>query len=413
MRYFSVIFLLTSYFGLIIGAIFIFFIDKMPKIMDNRVNEFFLYISGFITSFIILLTIMLLFTEPNKNDEGNMLTQILNISEVTDEIDEELLKGKKKEERYKVNEKQQSINDQSKDSGELTFQENNAEIKIEKDLDEENDNYIVKDEEDKVISKNELQGLNSIEKDIILMNQNINFDDVNLVGNELERIKKMQINKNNSFIKSFLAFIITLFLCNMINEYILIKTPFLLDKVTTNDMINYRIVSIAFVLLLLLSFPLIVFCRIIKKFDIERRLLLVIYILVLLILISVGIYKYINPEQKRPLLFIIFVVYLLNNCLEGITHLLIEKIIPSFVKFCGIHMKYLFSYSIHVGKAFGGIIFFFFYLFLYTKNENDIFGLENFESIFFISLTFIFFIISFICYSSLRVRAFAKLRYYE
>ena len=413
MRYFSVIFLLTSYFGLIMGAIFIFFIDKIPKIMNNKVNEFLLYISGFITSFIILLIIILLFTEPNKDDEGNMLTQILNISEVTDEIDEELLKGKKKEERYNVIEKQQSINDQSKDSGELTFQENNTEIKIEKDLDEENDNYIVKDEEDKVISKNELQGLNSIEKDIILMNQNINFDDVNLVGNELERIKKMQINKNNSFIKSFLAFIITLFLCNMINEYILIKTPFILDKVTTNDMINYRIVAIAFILLLLFSFPLIVFCRIIKKFDIERRLLLVIYILVLLILISIGIYKYINPEQKRPLLFIIFVVYLLNNCLEGITHLLIEKIIPSFVKFCGIHMKYLFSYSIHVGKAFGGIIFFFFYLFLYTKNENDIFGLENFESIFFISLTFIFFIISFICYSSLRVRAFAKLRYYE
>ena len=411
MRHFSVLFLLNNYCGLIIGAVLIFFMDNMPKLISTEINEFLLYISGFVSSLIILLIIMLLFTEPNKDDEGNMLTQILNISEVTDEIDEDSIKKMKKEERYNVSEKQQSINDQSKDLGKLIFQQNNTEIKIDKDLDEENDMF---KDEDKVISEKELQGLNSIEKDIILMNKNNNFDDVNLVGNELERIKKVQINKNNSFIKSFLAFIITLFLCNMINEYILIKLPFLLDKVTDKVIQNNKwIVAIAFILLLLFSFPLIVFCRIIKKFNIERRLLLVIYILVLLIMISIGIYKYINPQQKKPLLLIIYVTYLLNNCLEGITHLLIEKIIPSFVKFCGIHMKYLFSYSIHVGKAFGGIIFFFFYLFLYKKNDKELFNLDNFESIFSISITFIFFIVSFICYRSLRVRAFAKLRYYE
>ena len=58
-------------------------------------------------------------------------------------------------------------------------------------------------------------------------------------------------------------------------------------------------------------------------------------------MVGTGVYIYLYPNQKKPLLAIIFVVYILNNCLEGVTHLLIEKIIPSFVKFCGKNMKYL------------------------------------------------------------------------
>ena len=144
-----------------------------------------------------------------------------------------------------------------------------------------------------------------------------------------------------------------------------------------------------------------------------------IYFLIFITLIVTGVYKFkFNDEdenKQKPLLAIIFVTYLLNNCLEGITHLLIEKMIPSFAKFCGKNMKYLFSYFSHIGKAFGGISFFFFYLFLYEnkkeKNNEKYFNIDNIESIFFITITFIFFIISLICYSSLRVRAFAKLRY--
>ena len=71
-------------------------------------------------------------------------------------------------------------------------------------------------------------------------------------------------------------------------------------------------------------------------------------------------------------------------------------------------MKNLFAYSIHIGKGLGGISFFLFYLFFY-ENIN----LGKFESFFFLNITFIFFFISFLCYKSLRVRAFAKLRYNE
>ncbi len=412
MRYFSIYFLLTSYLGLIIGASLNFFIEKLPKILIFE-NENFLYFIGAIISVINLLIIIILFTEPNKDDEANMLTQqILSLSQVTDDFEEEDPKKnkEKKDERYQVTESEsggaKSINDQSRNYSEyLTFQENNKEIKID---DNELDIQSFKSKDTKVVTKEELQGLNSIEKDIILMNQNNNFDDVNLLGKELDKIKRNQINNNKVFRKSFIVFVLTLFLCNMINEYILIKTPFILEKVPLDNNSEKWVVTSSFILLLIFSFPLIVFCRIIKKFDIERRLLLIIYVLVLFILVGVGLYKYLELSQKKPLLAIIFLTFLLNNCLEGITHLLIEKIIPSFAKICGINMKYLFSYSIHIGKAFGGINFFFIFLFLYKEDPKK---LDNFESIFYIGITLIFFIISFIFYQSLRVRAFTKLKY--
>ena len=414
MRYFSIYFILVSYFGLIAGAILILFIDKIPNILNilnNKFNEFYFYALGFAISFLLLLIIIILFTEPSKDDEGNMLAQILTISEVTDDNDEEedSLRERERKEK-KDNEKTKSIND----SDDLTFQENNKEIKIKK-LDNDQDNINLG--KDKVISQEELKGLNSIEKDIILMNQNNNFDDINLLGNELEKIKRKQINNNKAFRKSFFAFIITLFLCNMINEYILIKAPFILEKIMKIDSFEQKykklVVAIAFLLLMIFSFPFIVFFRLIKKFDIERKFLLVIYLLILLILVGLGVYTFISPSEQRPLLLIIFSIYLFNNCLEGITYILIEKIIPSFVKICGINMKYLFSYFMHFGRAFGGINFFLFYFFLYNYKGLKLFNLDNFECIFFLSLTFIFFIISLICYSSLRVRAFSKLRYYE
>ena len=397
MRNFSIFFLLTSYSGLIIGSFLIFFLDKIPiiEIFEKSNNEFSLYIIGLSISFFLLIIIIIIFTEPNV-DEGNMLTQILNISELMDDNDEETKINEKKKQT-----KSKSIND---DKDEIVFQSNNEDIKVESCEDDDESIKL-----NKVISKEELQGLNSIEKDIVLMNQANNFDDVNLVCNELERIKKKQINNNKDFRKSFLAFVVTLFLCNMINEYIFIKTPFLLEEKSGIDINqNKWIIPVAFIILSIFSFPLIVFCRIIKKFDIERRLLLAIYILLLLIFIGIGFFNYINPNNQKPVIAIIIIIYILNNCLEGITHLLIEKIIPSFVKFCGINMKYLFSYSIHIGRAFGGINFFLFYLFVYNINK-DIF--DKFEAYFFLGLTFFFFIVSFICYRSLRVRAFAKLRY--
>ena len=371
-----------------------------------------MHLVGLIISIVHLILIIIFFTEPNIDEEGNMLTQkILSLSQVTDDVNEEDYKeykeNEKKSERYKVKENDND-NDNLKDKNDsLLLVENNHSINLEKGKDE-SFNLIGKKNE-KVISKEELKGLNSLEEDIIKMNDNSNFDDVNLLGNELERIKNNHKHNNKVYRKSFLSFIITLFLCNMINEYILIKTPFILREIYSDFEMQKKIIPATFIILLLLSFPLIVFCRIIKKFDIEKKLLLIFYIFVFIILVLIFLFNYFEHSNKKYFLIIIFIIYLINNCLEGITHLLIEKIIPSFVKFCGKNMKSLFSHSIHFGKAFGDFSFFLFYFILNNTDKK----LGKVESVFFISLTFIFFIISLVCYKSLRVRAFAKLRYFE
>ena len=408
MRFFSALFLSTSYFGFILGVSLMFFIDIFPNFINIR-KELFLHLIGLIISVIHLILIIIFFTEPNEDDEGNMLTQkILSISQVTDDVNEEDYKAykekEKKNERYKVKENGQIKEDKNES---IHLIENNQSITIE-NSENESLNSIGKNK-DKVISKEELKGLNSLEEDIIKMNDNSNFDDVNLLGNELERIKNKQINNNKAFRKSFLSFIITLFLCNMINEYILIKTPFILRKIYNELDMQKKIIPVTFIILLLLSFPLIVFCRIIKKFDIEKRLLLIFYILVFVILVSIFLFNFFEKSEKKYFLSVVFIVFLINNCLEGITHLLIEKIIPSFVKFCGKNMKVLFSHSIHFGKALGDFAFFLFYFFMSNSDKK----LGKIESVFFIALTLVFFIISLVCYRSLRVRAFAKLRYFE
>ena len=409
MTFFSAFFLSISYLGFILGVSLIFFIEKFP-IFINIKKELFLHLVGLIISIVHLILIIIFFTEPNIDEEGNMLTQkILSLSQVTDDVNEEDYKeykeNEKKSERYKVKE---NDNDNLKDKNDsLLLVENNHSINLEKGKDE-SFNLIGKKNE-KVISKEELKGLNSLEEDIIKMNDNSNFDDVNLLGNELERIKNNHKHNNKVYRKSFLSFIITLFLCNMINEYILIKTPFILREIYSDFEMQKKIIPATFIILLLLSFPLIVFCRIIKKFDIEKKLLLIFYIFVFIILVLIFLFNYFEHSNKKYFLIIIFIIYLINNCLEGITHLLIEKIIPSFVKFCGKNMKSLFSHGIHFGKALGDFSFFLFYFILNNTDKK----LGKVESVFFISLTFIFFIISLVCYKSLRVRAFAKLRYFE
>ena len=265
MRFFSAFFLSTSYFGFILGVSLMFFIERFPILIQIK-KELFLHLVGLVVSIVHLFLILILFTEPNADEEGNMLTQkILNISQVTDDVNEEEYKkykdNEKKDERYKVKENKEN-GKLKEDKNDIIFVESNQVINIDNGEDD-----IIEKKNDKVITKEELKGLNSLEEDIIKMNDNSHFDDVNLLGNELERIKNNQINNNKAFRKSFFSFIITLFLCNMINEYILIKTPFILRVMYEDFAMQKKIIPATFIILLLLSFPLIVFCRIIKKFN--------------------------------------------------------------------------------------------------------------------------------------------------
>ena len=120
-----------------------------------------------------------------------------------------------------------------------------------------------------------------------------------------------------------------------------------------------------------------------------------------------NIYNYQNVLYQTALV----IIYILSNFIEGTTHLLSNKIIPTFVKICNINNRYLISTSTVFGKILGGLIF----CILCLKDEDKpIFeGTNIFKyNIYIFSILkiilFIFFVFS---YNKLRVRAISKLFY--
>ena len=119
-------------------------------------------------------------------------------------------------------------------------------------------------------------------------------------------------------------------------------------------------------------------------------------------------------------LFSILIIYILSNLIEGATHLLSCKIIPSFVKICHINNKYFLSYSTVIGKTIGGLIYSVLCLMdeSFTIKEIDIDNnpfsqtyIFQKDIYIFCSITIISFFILCFCYKSLRVRAISKLFY--
>ena len=278
-----------------------------------------------------------------------------------------------------------------------------------------------------IMSAEEIKGLNSIEKNIIVMNTRNNYDDINLLPEELDRIKKNQFQNNKSYLCSFLVFIISLLLTNSLNEYLLLSLPLCFLKSNKYDYIISSFenqVILAVTIIEIFSFPFIVFIRILKIFNIERRLLFIFYLLLYFFIIGFSacryiFYKHLDEEaySLKNLLyrFGIIVIFVLSNLIEGTTHLLSYKIIPSFVKICQINNKYLISYSTVFGKIIGGLIFCILCL-MDDNNEKQSEG-TPFErthvfqkgTYIFCGLTIISFFIFCFCYKSLRVRAISKL----
>ena len=105
------------------------------------------------------------------------------------------------------------------------------------------------------------------------------------------------------------------------------------------------------------------------------------------------------------------ILFIVSNLIEGSTHLLSNKIIPSFVKFCNINNKYIISYSTVFGKIIGGLIF----SLICLLDEHNTFyqktKIYEYNIILFSSLTIIFFSFFILSYKRLRIRAISKLFY--
>ena len=288
-----------------------------------------------------------------------------------------------------------------------------------------------------LMSIEEVKGLNSLEKNIININTKNNYDDVNLLPEELDRIRKTHFKSNKSYLCSFLVFIISLLLTNSLNEFIVLFSPLCFLKYNNSDedekpvfLIEENDTIIYITILLIFSFPLIIFIRMMKTFNIERRLLLYFYLLLYFILIGFSACKYIfyknydkeiNSFNNLLYRFGILIIFIISNLIEGTTHLLSYKIIPSFVKICKINNKYLISYSTVIGKIIGGMIYCILCLMDDKNNineegkeEKNPFSNTNVfkKNIYiFCSMTIVSFFIFCFCYKSLRVRAISKLFY--
>ena len=382
---FTMYFLLDTYLSYILGGLFIFFIHGFPEFnflsFFHIEKYFFLYFIGFLLSIVYLLLLSIIFKDPNK-DDNNMLIQ-------ENDENENLI-----------------IEDNNKESYVLSDINNKKNEKlpgvVNIDLEEETDN------KGKVYSVEEMKGLNSIEKGIINMNNANSFNDANLVNHELEIIKKMRNYSNSVFRKSCLVFLLSIFFSHNLNEYMLLMEPLSLKKRFKkgfeDNTIN-NLIIIIFVVFQIFSFPFLIFIRILTKFDIERKLLLIFYIIILctIVITSILVLLKIIIISEEKILLIYFLIFIINNCIDGATHLLIDKIIPPFVKFFGINIKYIFAYSIFVSKAFGGLNF---YVINLMDNDDSTYSITIFGVI--IACVLISLLFS---YTSLKVRAFAKLRY--
>ena len=496
-KYYSLIYIIISYFGLLCGVIINILINiKEPsfnsvvKVLPFQVeNHIFLFCIGFIIAFFYLFIILCFFTEPTK---GSMLSQkritistkddtcrdtigpekdIYEYKDYDDDYNkqdnrEKISKGlfrsynKDDNNNYKTNSDSSSSNNLNEIEYK-TYTENINRLRINRidsivtniGNEDMNNNIITnrndstnnqlnisftkretnkKEKEKKTInifqnelmSAEEIKGLNSIEKNLISLNSKNNFDDTNLLPHELDRIKKNQFKNNRNYICPLFLFIISLLLTNSLNEFIFLSMPLNFLKYNDNEqlIILENDVIIAITVLQIFSFPFITFIRMMKTLNIERRLLLIFYLLLYFMMIGFSVCKYLFYNDLREDIysfkslsyrFILLIIFILSNLIEGTTNLLSYKIIPPFVKICHINNKYIISYSTVIGKILGGALYIVLFI-TENRKENQIFENTNIfkqSTYIFCGFTIVSFFILCLCYRYLRVRAISKLFY--
>ena len=508
-KFFSLVYIIIIYAGILFGILINFLLKDMKPLYISIISFYLekyssIFTLGAFASFIYLILIIILFTEPT---EGSMLNQFRTASNnkiVEEEPNQDLLSEEKNIYDYKELYDENETGDDSKKINNLLFREGNMEagrnttnkelILITNNLEENNDEIKNKTFDEKVsnnltdnlldtkellqneenekeegknddplstplnissiknkdskdttnidsrttnkliknitnnelISAEEMKGLNSLEKELIDMNAKNNFDDVNLLPNELERIRNSQFNSNRSYLCSFFVFITILLLTNSLNEFILISIPscFISINNNNNKLVIYEFdVIIIIMILQILSFPFIIFFRMFITFNVERRLLLYFYVTLVGFTIIFLVCKIIfyqdldinedNMYDSKNILYRagIILLFILSSLVEGTTNLLSNKIIPSFVKICHINNRYLISYSTVFGKILGGLIF---CVLCLMDDKNTIFEDTNifaFNIWIFSCLTIILFLFFIFSYKKLRVRAISKLFY--
>ena len=296
---FSIIYILCTNLGFILGNLSNFFFEKEIIIFSYKINHFFIYIIGLCLFFFYIFTIIFLFTEPSISDESfPMLNQ-----DFENKINKEIEK---------------------------------IDIELENDLKE------------RLLSKSKIKEYNTIEEGIINLHNLNKFNDFNLMSQAIEKLKKKQFNNSRTFWKGFLLITSSLFIVRCISEFTLLF--YVIDKNDNTIIINFNILLFGLI-------PYELFIR--KKLNISyERKSIVLYFFLLLITYVVEIII-INIFKRNDLLIIFCISkIILCSSIEGVINIIIEKLFHSNIKIAFMFIKHWFLFSSNFGRFVASIIFF-------------------------------------------------------
>ena len=267
---------------------------------------------------------------------------------------------------------------------------------------------------EKLLSAEEIKGLHSIEKAIISLNNENNFNDTNLFPKELNKIKENQFkNNNNTFFRTILVFVLLLNISNMYNEFILFLIQ-IYGKIFLSDQ-DIKKTFYSLLIILIISFLFSTGFTLYSKKNIEKKYLIILIIFLLINNSTILFFLIIRIDLGKWFCLIdILLIFITNNIIIGITTIFSERIVPPFVKFCYFNVKYLISYISTIGKLLGAISFsimiFFYENHIEEESKNKYFNI--FASFFnFLALTSL--IVLIFNYNSLKMRAISKIKSFQ
>ena len=316
----------------------------------------------------------------------------------------------KEEEKISKKSNKKNNNNKSKPLNNLTNSKGNE------TLNSKYSSTVSEELKEKLLTAEEIKGLNSIEKAIITLNTQNNFDDTNLFPKELDRIKISQSNNNKQFFKTIIVFILLLNTSNMINEFLLlliqiniqINNNIIFNNEFENQDLKKLLFFVLFITLITFVFSMIFTIFSIQKINRKILLFLNIFLIFNISLILSTLIGKVEYFDKFAFINVLM-IFATNDLINGLSSLFSDKIVPSFIRICNFNARFLISYISTLGRLLGGITF---WIMMYFIENND-----NNQKIYLIIFIIIYDLLSFICliclgisYNSLKMRALSKLR---
>ena len=341
---FSIIYIICNNLGFIFGNLSNVFFNNEINIFNFQINHFFIYIVGFLLFLLYIIIIIIFFTEPSNSDDSlPMLNQDFE-NLINNEIE-------------------------------------NIDIELENDLKE------------RLLSKNKIKEYNSIEEGIINLHNINKFNDLNLMSQTIEKLKKKQFSNSRTFWKGFLLIISSLFFIRCLCEFTLLYYVLGENYDYNSSILNFNILLIGFI-------PYELFIRNLLNISYERQSIIIYFFLLFITIVVEAIIVHIIKRKDSFIIIFSVIKIVFCSSIEGVIYKIIEKLFHLNIKIASVFIQNWFLFASLFGKIIGSIIYFCFIDYDNYKFYSDM-------GFFIFCLLLLLFLIIF--NGSLRVRAINKL----